>query len=765
MKKIFTKFKKMSLGIFASVLFVGSLNATTYTATQSGSWSSALTWGGVGSPGGTVGTIDNVVIPAGITVTLDMDVTVSSLVSYINVTGSLTSTTNSLTITQGALQGTGTMNLFYVEIGSLGSMTFSGTMTAKNFVNSGAAITVSGGVIINDSLILNSGSIAFNTGSTLTMNTNSNIKIAAGSMSVSGGTLSATNMYDVIYVGSSKTSGVETSISSGLHNVWINMTDSSQIVTMGRDITVNGTMHNTMGKIAIAANTLKLMSDYISTANGKIQGSATSRLIIGLSTTTASSLVLSAGTQFQYLEVNLATSPTANFSGSFTVDTMYVKNGSTGFANTSSLTMSSNGVFIWEGGSFALNTGSFVGTNSYSVIYKGTNKTSAFEATGLGLQNVMVDMTSASNVVSINSNLTVAGLLTLNKGSLNLNAYKLHLTGAFSSTSSGTFQGNASSSLFINNTAAAFGDTLNFASSQAMLDSLSINAMPSSWVWLGSGLTVENLSMMSGGIALTNGDLTINSTGSIMGYDSTKYINTTGSGSLIMNVNISSPYVVFPVGTNSNYSPASLQIISGTAGMFHVNVANGMWSNGTNGSNLALTQSVVNRTWFIQEPTQTGTLNANLQVKWKSSEEMNNFDRTHAYISHYNNAAWDMSSIGAAISASGSYYQMTRSNVSSFSPFAVVDQNAVTGIEKTIANNVNLSMYPNPVANFITIDFKNTDAKFVEVYNEIGSKVYSAEIINKDTLHKADISSLPAGVYYVKIITGTNPIVKKMIKS
>src|ERR1700757_1329680 len=126
MKKIITNLKKMSVGLFASVLFASGIHATTYTATQSGNWSSALTWGGAGSPGNTIGTLDNVVIPTGITVSLDMDVTVNSLVSYISVAGSLTSTSNSLTVSQGALQGTGTMNLYYVEIGTLGSMTFSG---------------------------------------------------------------------------------------------------------------------------------------------------------------------------------------------------------------------------------------------------------------------------------------------------------------------------------------------------------------------------------------------------------------------------------------------------------------------------------------------------------------------------------------------------------------------------------------------------------------------------------------------------------------
>jgi len=761
MKKINTNLKKIGLGIFALVLFISNAKAITYTATQSGNWSSALTWGGAGSPGSTVGTVDNVVIPLGMTVTLDMDVTVNSLVSYINVAGSLTSTTNSLTITQGALQGTGVMNLSYIEIGSLGSLTFSGTMTAERFVNSGASITITGGIIINDSLILNSGSVAFNAGSTLNMNSNSHIKVNAGSMSVSGGALSATTNYDVIYIGSSKTSGIETGISNGLRNVYLNLTDSSQTLTMGSDVTVNGTMYHTLGKVAIGTHTLKLMSDYIATTSGKIQGSTTSRLMLDLSAINTTSVTVTTGSQFQYLEINLATSPSTTFYGNFSVDTVNMKNGSAGFANT--LTMASNGVYIWEGGSFALGTGTFVGTNLYSVIYKGANKITAYETSGSGLQSIMVNMASTANVVSINSNLTLPGMLDLNKGSLDLNSHKLYLTGSFSSTVNGTFRGNTSSSLFINNTSMAFGDTLYFAGGVDYLDTLSINTMASTWVWLGNGLNLNNLVFKSGGLMLTAGDLSITSPGVITGYDSTKYIGTSGIGSLDMNVNVAAPYVVFPVGTNLDYSPASLQIMSGTAGIMGVNVKTGMWSNGTSGTNIALAQSVVNRTWNVQAM-QTGTLNVNLQTEWKATEEVNGFDRTHAFISHYSGGAWDATTIGAATSIAGTYHQITRNNLTSFGPFAVVDKNATTAINKLVDNKMILELYPNPTSDFTIIDFKDADAKFVEIYNEIGSKVYSMNVTD-NAAHKMDISNLPAGIYYVKVSTTTNPIIKKLIKS
>src|SRR6185312_14841144 len=114
-------------------------------------------------------------------------------------------------------------------------------------------------------------------------------------------------------------------------------------------------------------------------------------------------------------------------------DTINLKNGSADFTGSSMITMASNGVFIWENGSFSLGAGSFIGSNSYSVIYKGGNKNSAYEILGAGLKNVMVDMTGASNSVSLDTNLTVTGLLNMNKGSLNLNSHKLHLTGTYTS--------------------------------------------------------------------------------------------------------------------------------------------------------------------------------------------------------------------------------------------------------------------------------------------------------------------------------------------
>src|SRR6478736_6289233 len=89
----------LTIGIFFSV----SAHAA-FTAVTSGNWSNPATWGGA-APTATVSN-ENIIIPSGITVTLDADITFSGLLSNFTVDGSLTSTTgNGITVTQGVLTG------------------------------------------------------------------------------------------------------------------------------------------------------------------------------------------------------------------------------------------------------------------------------------------------------------------------------------------------------------------------------------------------------------------------------------------------------------------------------------------------------------------------------------------------------------------------------------------------------------------------------------------------------------------------------------
>ena len=72
------------LTIVVAIVFANTLNATTYTATTSGQWST-VTW----SPAGTPGSGDDVIIPDGITDTINVSFTINNLTVGGGTSGSL----------------------------------------------------------------------------------------------------------------------------------------------------------------------------------------------------------------------------------------------------------------------------------------------------------------------------------------------------------------------------------------------------------------------------------------------------------------------------------------------------------------------------------------------------------------------------------------------------------------------------------------------------------------------------------------------------
>jgi hypothetical protein len=76
-----------------------------------------------------------------------------------------------------------------------------------------------------------------------------------------------------------------------------------------------------------------------------------------------------------------------------------------------------------------------------------------------------------------------------------------------------------------------------------------------------------------------------------------------------------------------------------------------------------------------------------------------------------------------------------------------------------------INIYPNPVVDYITVDANNREIKSIEIYNELGTKVYDNTGINKKSLQKIDMRTLPAGIYFIKLNTDAAPIRKRIIKS
>jgi hypothetical protein len=762
MKKNFTK---IVMGL--AVMFgAGAANAATITATVSGNWSNATTWSG-GAAGATVGGFDNVVIPAGITVTLDMNVSVTSLLSSINVSGTLTSTsTNSLMITQGSLSGNGSMDLHYLELGTVGGLSFTGNLMAHHMVTSNANLNLGAQVTLTDTLCLKAGALTLGSGSLLMLNTNSNIKVDGGTLSIGGGILTATNDYNVMYVGTSKTTGIEIG-GTGFKNLYINLSSSTQELSLiaATNTTVRGTLTHSMGRLKLNGGHLILKGDYIASNGSTISGSTVSDITMQMTASPTSAFMFTSGastindlhldmpnTAEMTVKSDLAISGTLMFSGgNLAMD---------GSSMASTLKMNSGSeITVNQGGINLMSGAMFDGTSSYDANYIGLSRISGLTLSGSGLNNLSINTINPSDSISLNTNATVNGTLYLTKGCINLNGLKLDLKGNLSSTDNGWFQGNSMSQLAIN-TSGSLGDTIQFQSTRNALSSLTVNTGNGSNIMLDENLMVENIILTNGGITIYDNDLTVKSSGSITGYNMNKYIMIKGDGKLMMDVNVSPVlFVTFPVGTSNGYAAAHLQRVSGTNAMLGVNTHDGVWLMGTSGADMATTLSVVDRTWDITSPSAS-SINMNAKFDWTTSMEANGFDRAMAYVSQYSNN-WDAVTPSQASTVTPGTYQLTRNSITSPGQFAVVDNLSALSVKEQ--EDVAFSLYPNPAHNNLTIAVIDNGGFTVEVFDALGNKAIADKTINGLSTD-VDFSSLTAGVYFVKISNDKAQSVKRVVK-
>ena len=92
----------------------------------------------------------------------------------------------------------------------------------------------------------------------------------------------------------------------------------------------------------------------------------------------------------------------------------------------------------------------------------------------------------------------------------------------------------------------------------------------------------------------------------------------------------------------------------------------------------------------------------------------------------------------------------------------------VTNITGTtdVLNGTNVSFYPNPVVNTLTIDFSNNmppSDLSIELINAVGITVYASTNANTSTI--LNIGDYPSGIYYVKLKSGDGVLNKKIVKN
>jgi hypothetical protein len=754
---------KTGLALAAFVAFCSNANA--YTAVASGNWSSAATWGGT-APGANV-SVQDIVIPSSISVKLDMNVTFTgSLLNSFTVNGTLNNSTDySLTFAQGALAGTGTISIATVEFQSLATTTFTGTMNVKHLKNSGATLVFTSIANVSDTLNLEAGTLALSSGANISMMTNSTVRVNSGTITISGGNFNTGNNYNVMYVGGSKTAGIELN-SSMLKNLYVMLTDNSKTITLANSLIVSGNSMISAGSIDLGGKQLTFKGDVNMVAGSTLTSTAASSIAFQGTASPSTGIYFSGGSAINDFTVDMTNNAQVKLMSALTIaGHLKLMNGSLSLAAGAALTMNATSVVHIENGSLAMNSGSFTGTAAYDVEYMGGATTAGIEVTGSGLHNLSIDLVNSASVIKLNKSATTSGKLYLNKGKLDLGADTLTVNGTMYQTPSAAFIGNVSAVLILN-LSSVTNDTLYFDQANQNLKKLKVNLANGGNAVIATALTIGGeLDFVNGKVVLINNDLQITSVAVLNGYDDTKYVATSSYGRLQMTVNSGSSFATFPVGTLSNYSPASIQqTASGSTGSFMVRAMAGILTQGTTGYNTANSASVVNRTWMIDAASGVN-VNMNLKLAWVSMAEVNAFDRTHAYIAHYKNSAWDTYTYGSAVAGVNNTYEITRPNITSLSPFAVSDNMAAMGIKEVVAEN-SIDMYPNPSSDAVNIQISNGGNVYsYEIIDITGQTVLS--VANNNALNRFDVSALQNGCYFIKITNLDNKkvVTKRFIKS
>jgi len=516
---------------------------------------------------------------------------------------------------------------------------------------------------------------------------------------------------------------------------------SNLTVTLDQSVTFNGLL----ASLVVNGTLSSAQNEDIVLQLGTFSGSGTinvDSMSLGLSSGFGFTGTINAD-KFTSIGVNMSSSANVNISGS-----LYLASGILNLA-AGNVMMAANSTVIVSGGSLMQSGGALNLTNAYSVKYMGSSNTTAgFELSGAGLKDIDISVVQGASVM-LSSDLEINGMLMLHSGMLDLNGNDLTFMadGDLMASGGGMITSSSASSIVINATNGLAG-TLMFSTGGNTMNNLTINLGNSgSDVMLGGDIVVDGtLSLQSGRLDAGMYDVMLSSGASISGGSATSYVVTGVGGSLTMQLAAGNTNM-YAVGTAAGYAPASVMANSGAAtGYVSVGVNPDVYVNGMSGATLSSDQPLVNHTWYVSS-TATANIDLNLEVMWNANAEINGFNRNTAYISHYTNGAWDASAVASASTTTNGMYKLSRNNVTSLSPFAVMDESAVvTGVNDIPVTNI-LEIYPNPVADVAVFSIgRDADITISDLAGRVMTTLHLVAGKNE-----VAVDNLPAGIYAVRV--------------
>lgn len=509
-------------------------------------------------------------------------------------------------------------------------------------------------------------------------------------------------------------------------------------------------------------------------------------------------------------------------------DTLVIRNSDLTIQATGILNLDNDVVVMIENGSLLNSGGGLNLTGEADLIYTGSSNMAAAELDLSTISSVMIDMDNASDEVTLDGDMHVRDMLTIQTGTLNTSNNELTIDGDFWSSANGSLafdnQGDLtissdaslSSSIWFNGgtdtlddltiniagngqaqiesdvhvmgefclaagtlamhdqSLALYGDfqgfaqghiattdqsnlwlmtsgnvsgTLNFSDTANSVNDLMVD-MNNDSIEIGSDVMIQGtLTLNSGNVANGDFNIMLAGTATMQGGSPDSYIQTSGNGWLTIAMNASDSKM-YHMGTAEAYAGAMIELNGGSSdGNYSARVMNDVYAQATGGSNITASEPSVDKTWFV-ETDASGNVDLNLSLTWEGSSEVNGFDNTNAYISHYASGQWDAVASGSATANANGTFTLTRNNVTSLSPFAVFDENTSVGIDDP-AQIYDLTIYPNPAHKELRVDMPVQKSLEAAVIGTQGRVLYEFDLQSGSNV--IDISDLEDGSYFLKV--------------
>ncbi len=732
---------------------------------SSGNWTSEATWGGT-MPGEEVNS-GTVIIPEDVKVSLDTDVTFEGLLVTFEVDGELESTEGDrLMIETATLEGSGTLDLDYLEIGTFGFMTFDGDADVRNLSNENATLALSSTIDVQDTLMLSLGNISLSTGSSLSLATEGVIKVDQGTFSLDGGAFSEGDTYTVVYVGSSNVTGMEIE-SENLQDVYIRLEDDEERVTLSGDFTINGNLYQESGDIELSGQRLTLSNDYEAELESEFIGDAGAELEI------TSAAFLTSGIYFEEdeellmkLTINTAEDAEVTLMSNVTVfEEVSVVEGELIVDDESDIFLAENATVNLKNSNIEFTTAasSLQPLGAYNLSFEGESTELSGELFTIDLNNLTILLDSEEEDFVLVRDVIVGGELMLESGDLDLNGHDLAINGDLEIAGESMFSGNEESNLLIQ-TEGTIEEMIRFDEGAEELSSFVVElGSEDATVTLGNDLLVNQLELNNGLIVLGDNNLEVGVDGVAVGYSENSYVVTNGEGNLMMNIETGFDYREFPVGNLEGFSPAFVRTNNGTSGSFGVRVSDGVLQYGETGSDVSVSESVVDRTWNVSEGTGSSS-DIDLMVSWTEDMEVNDFDNTSAYITHYVDGNWDISTeTEVDFNAETEYYSIERVGITSLSPFAVKDSESALAVDAN--ETAEFNAYPTPTNGVLYLDMTKASGEFnMILLNNQGQVMQNFAAQQAGAIITLDVSDVPTGMYFIQLTDGENVYTKKIVR-